>query len=747
MTASKPPVNRTGQSETVIGILDRITFQNEENGFTVARLEVAAEGQNSPENKMITVVGHLAEVPVGSTISLAGNWTMDPNYGRQFFSSSYTILQPNTLNGIERYLGSGLIRGIGPRFAGRIVKCFGLNTLEVLENDPNRLAEVSGLGRKRREEIKKAWAAQKEIHQVMIFLQSHNISASFSSKVYKAYGRKTLQIIQANPYRLAEDIWGIGFRTADAIARSLGLPAHGPQRFRAAILFVLQSAAGNGHCFQNREELRQAVAQLLDLSAAISDSSPDRQLTETIEVQFAALATDKKIVLDGEAVYPAALYRAEKMAAKNLLRIGNAVSPYERPNLEKDADWAGRAMGLSLAPEQRIAITTALRHRLTILTGGPGTGKSTILKGLLLILEKEGAAIKLAAPTGRAAKRLGEACGREAKTIHRLLEFDPATMGFKRNGDSPVKGDFFIIDEASMMDIGLADDFLKAIPPAASLLLVGDGDQLPSVGPGNFLQDIIAAGHLPLVRLHKIFRQSPGSLISINAALINSGKPLELLPDYEGDKDFYCIFREEAAAIEQEIISLSSGRLTRKYAFDPFRDIQVLTPMRKGLIGTDNLNRRLQAVLNPRASGLTTDSPRFLAGDKVMQIRNNYDKEVFNGDLGFVREQATDDGTLAVEFDGKTVFYEAADQTELMLAYATTVHKSQGSEFPCILIPIHTSHYPLLQRNLLYTAITRGKNLVIVVGSKKAIAMAIHNNRPQQRRTRLRQRLAATDLP
>lgn len=748
MAYLRSPVNKPEQIETLTGILDRITFRNEENGFTIARFETTAKGQSRRESELITLVGHLADVPVGSTLSVTGSWTRDPRYGRQFSSSSHTILRPNTENGIRRYLGSGLIKGIGPKFADRIVKHFGLETLDILEKDPGRLSEIAGLGRTRVEEIKKAWRAQKEIHQIMIFLQSHNISASFSIKIYKAYGRNTLSIIQANPYRLAEEIPGIGFRAADSIAQSLGLPSLGAQRFRAGILFVLQSAASNGHCFQNRTELLQAVSQLLDLSDTRSGPSAEPRLTEHTEAQIEALATDKKIVLEDEAVYPAALHQAERLVAANLLRINQSASPYTRLNLENAAEWAGKAMGVSLAPEQLEAIKTALSNRLTVLTGGPGTGKSTILKGLLLLLEKEGASVKLAAPTGRAAKRLGEACGRDAKTIHRLLEFDPSAMGFKRNSDSPLKGDFFIIDEVSMMDISLANAILKAIPSSASLLLVGDGDQLPSVGPGNFLQDIIAANRLPLVRLHKIFRQGPGSLISVNAALINSGNPLELLPDYQGNKDFYCIFRDEAAAIEQEVISLSSGRLTAKYGFDPLRDIQVLTPMRKGIIGTDNLNQRLQEVLNPLATANGEKQPRrcLLAGDKVMQVRNNYDKEVFNGDLGFIRSLGPDDESLTVEFDGRTVTYDVADQAELMLAYATTIHKSQGSEFPCILVPLHTSHYPLLQRNLLYTAVTRGKSLVIVVGSKKAIAMAIRNNRPQLRRSRLSQKLTEHPL-
>lgn len=719
------------------GILERITFHNQENGYTVARLREEGAGRGGRDKGLTTVVGHLSGVPIGSTLNLTGSWIQDPRFGRQFKISSYEILKPNSLNGIERYLGSGLIKGIGPKFAARIVKRFGLATLDVLESDPDRLAEVSGLGAKRIEQIKQAWLDHKEIHQIMIFLQGHGISATYAVKIYKTYKNAALKVVKENPYRLAEEIWGIGFRVADDIAQSLGVPANDPRRVRAGLLFALNEAAGNGHCFLPREKLLSLAGQLLKLSP----ETP--ALQSLIEEQVPALTADKKIVGEDNNVYLLPLYFAEKAVAQNLLALKRAAPSYNDIKTEPALKWAEDRLQLSLAPEQRAALKTALEHKVSILTGGPGTGKSTILKGLILMLAQKGVSVLLAAPTGRAAKRLSEATGREAKTVHRLLEFDPAIMGFKRNSRHPLRADLVIIDEASMLDIMLASSLIKAVAPASSLLLVGDADQLPSVGPGNVLQDIISSGRFPVVRLHKIFRQGPGSLISINASLINQGKFIELLPDYEGDKDFYCIFRDNPDEIEAEILSLCQQRLPRKYRLDPVRDIQVLAPMRKGLIGTDNLNARLQELLNPDATTVEIRSHRFRVGDKVMQVRNNYDKDVYNGDLGFIKDIKAEELTMTADFEGRSVVYEQADLDELVLAYATTVHKAQGSEFPCLIMPVHTSHFPLLQRNLLYTAITRGKKVVILVGSKKAINIAIRNNRVHNRNSRLRERLSS----
>jgi len=685
-------------------------------------------------------------VPVGSTLSLTGTWIMDSRYGKQFKLQSYEIVKPNTINGIERYLGSGLIKGIGPAFAARIVSRFGLKTLDILERDPGRLSEVAGLGRTRVDRIKKAWQEQKEIHRIMIFLQGHGISATYAVKIFKTYGRKSLVVVKNNPYQLTEDIWGVGFRIADSIALSLGVPVSDPRRARAGLLFALDESAGKGHCFMPKEKLVEQATYLLKLSGK-SEPIPEHENLysdhDLIEEQLKSLEAADKIIVEDENIALPPIFFAEKGAAAKLLELSTGRPRHDIQNVDQAVDWASSKLQLDLAPEQAEAIKMGLHQKVSVITGGPGTGKSTILKALLLILEQNGVVAKLAAPTGRAAKRLSEASGREAKTIHRLLEYDGTIRNFKRNRDNPLKADMVIIDESSMMDITLTNSLLKAIADNAALLLVGDIDQLPSVGPGNVLKDIIASGRIPVTRLQTVFRQEQGSLISLNASRINKGKFLELLPDYEGEKDFYCIFRDQAEDIEKEIISLCSSRLKKRYGFDPVRDIQVLTPMRKGIIGTENLNSRLQETLNPKETSRDDRQHRLEVGDKVMQIRNNYDKEVFNGDLGIVSSRDSEEESLEVSFEGRRVLYESADLGEIVLAYAITVHKSQGSEFPCVIIPLHTTHYPLLQRNLIYTAVTRGKNLVVLVGSKKAINIAIHNARVVQRNTMLKERLQA----
>jgi len=739
------PKNSSAPTTRIQGILDRITFQNEENGYTVARLL-----ENSKEKNTITVVGYLSGVPVGSTLSLTGTWSTDSRYGRQFKLQNYEIIKPNTINGIERYLGSGLIKGVGPAYASRIVSRFGLETLEILENDPDRLREIAGLGRKRVEGIKKAWQEQKDIHRIMVFLQGHGISATYAVKIFKTYGRKALTVVKNNPYQLAEDIWGVGFRIADSIALSLGVPANDPRRARAGLLFVLDESAGEGHCFLPREKLFEQTANLLKLSAKGEHLPAQGELysdLDLIEKQLARLEADEKIVAEGDNISLTPIYFAEAGTGAKLMELTAGKPNYDIQNAEEAVSWASHKLNLDLAPEQAEALKMGLSRKVCVITGGPGTGKSTILRALLLILAQKGVMVKLAAPTGRAAKRLADACGREAKTIHRLLEYDASIRTFKRNRENPLEADMVIIDESSMMDIILTYSLLKAIDDKAALILVGDVDQLPSVGPGNVLRDIIDSGCIPVTRLQTVFRQGPGSLISLNAARINRGEFLELLPDFQGDKDFYCIFRDEAEDIENEILSLCGERLKKKYGFDPILDIQVLAPMRKGIIGTENLNYNLQERLNPGGPYNDSRQRRLLVGDKVMQIRNNYDKEVFNGDLGIVSAIDREEDCVEVEFEGRGVLYESADLGEIVLAYAITVHKSQGSEFPCVIIPIHTTHYPLLQRNLIYTAVTRGKVLVILVGSKKAVNIAIRNNRVVRRYTMLKEKIQSDTHP
>ncbi len=730
--------NKALPANIISGTLERITYQNDENGYTVARFKILKE--RGPQQKsLVTVVGVLSGLPVGSTLQLSGDWVEDSRYGRQFKVSKYTLIKPNTLNGIERYLGSGLIKGVGAKYAERIVAKFGLKTIDILDSNPDRLREVQGLGAKRIEQIKTAWAEHKDIHEVMVFLQSFNVSASYAVKIYKVYGKKSLTVVNTNPYRLAEDIWGIGFRIADDIAQSLGVPGNDPRRARAGILFVLNEAAGDGHCYLFKEDLVIKVSKLL----WHEENSPSF-LSQMIEVQLSDLVSEKKISAEGDKVFLSLIINAEKGVASKLQEICGGIplsAIHQSLNNNLLVARAGKAMGLALAPEQEEAIKCAINNKVTVITGGPGTGKSTVLKGFTSILEEHNVPFALAAPTGRAAKRLHETTGHPAKTIHRLLEFDPSIMGFKKNSSNPLKVEYIIIDEVSMMDILLMSSLLKSIQSSASLLLVGDADQLPSVGAGNVLRDIIESECVPVIHLQQIFRQGPGSLISINASLINKGKSLELLPDFKGDKDFFCIFREGADSIEKEVVSLCNGRLEKKYGFDPIRDIQVLTPMRKGVIGADSLNLRLQEVLIPTDVASHDFPSKFRTGDKVMQIRNNYEKEVFNGDLGVVKQQKRKEQIIQVDYDGRIVVYEASDLNELALAYAITVHKSQGSEFPSVIIPIHTIHYPLLQKNLLYTAVTRGKKIVVLVGSRKAISIAIKNDRTHRRQTALKERL------
>ena len=715
--------------EALQGILERIVFENAETGYTIGRLS-----SRQYPNELITVVGNLASANAGESVLLKGNWINNPKYGRQFQIEGYETVLPATVVGIRKYLGSGLIKGIGPVIAGRIVNCFGMDTMEVIESAPKKLMQVPGIGRKRVDMIMEAWEAQREVKNVMLFLQSHNVSTTHAAKIYKTYQSESVPIVRENPYRLADDIYGIGFKTADTIAEKLGMDNESPHRVKAGLKYVLSQKADDGHVFLYRHELITASQEILGLS------------TEAIENGIAELAVIEEIIPENlgvpvlteaqEAVYLAPFYYSEIGVVNNLSRILKCPTVQHKPGIvDYSITQLETKMRMSFEVNQRKAIAKALTSRTMILTGGPGTGKTTTTVGIIHLFDQLGRRVTLAAPTGRAAKRLSETTGREAKTIHRLLEFSPQENGFKRNTENPLETDAVIIDEISMVDLVLMNNLLKAVPSEASLILVGDVDQLPSVGAGNVLKDLIASGEIAVVRLTEIFRQAKESLIVTNAHRINRGRhPRVTGPS---DRNFFFIEEADAEEVVACICNLVRDRLPKHYDFRPIDDIQVLCPMRRGTIGTDNLNGRLQETLNTNLTETVRGGRNFRVGDKVMQVRNNYDYEVFNGDIGRISSVDSIEKQVLISFPEKVVRYDMADLNELVLAYATTVHKAQGSEYPAVVIPLLTQHYVMLQRNLLYTAITRAKELVVIVGTREALGIAIRNNKVVERNSHL----------
>jgi exodeoxyribonuclease V alpha subunit len=706
------------------GQLERITFRSEENHFTIAKLRVKGR------KDLVTVIGSLFPVSPGETLKLIGSWERHPKFGEQFKFTSCETVVPATLHGIERYLGSGLIKGIGPVMAKRLVGKFGTDTLEVIEHHTERLAEVEGIGSKRIEMIKAAWQEQKEVRDVMLFLQSHDVSSAYAAKIYRQYGRESIAVVKDNPYRLASDIFGVGFRTADTIAAKLGMPKDSPLRAEAGVLYVLQQLAGEGHVYYPHDGLTDECLKILDISAGI------------IANAITALSAEKKIVTEGTSVYLAELYAAERGVAEYLTSVSRA--PRRLFTTERDSAVGSvqRDLKITLATNQTEAVQASLDAKVLVITGGPGTGKTTIIRAILRLYKTAGRRVLLAAPTGRAAKRMTEATGHEAKTIHRLLEFSPKNNGgFRKNEENPLEADLLVIDETSMVDTLLMHHLLRAVPKETTLILVGDVDQLPSVGAGNVLRDVIESGCVPCVRLNEIFRQSRESLIVVNAHRINQGELPVTGAAREGHQDFYFIPQEDPEKVLTTVLDLCSEKVPAKFGFDPFNDIQVLTPMHRGVVGASNLNAELQRRLNSSSDELVRGGRVFRAGDKVMQLRNNYDKDVYNGDIGRIAAINREEHEMVVDFDGRPVAYDFVDLDEIMLAYALSVHKSQGSEYPAVIMPVLTQHYLLLQRNLLYTAVTRGKKLVILIGTKKALAIAIRNNKPLQRYTGLRERL------
>jgi len=774
--------------QTLEGTLERLTFQNEENGYTVAKL--IPKGKNYE----VTVVGTLTGVNPGESVRLRGVWSTHPQYGRQFEVREYTVQLPATVEGIRKYLGSGLIKGVGPVNAGRIVDYFGLKTLDVIENDINRLREVPGIGEKRTALIARAWEEQKHIKEIMVFLQGHGVSTGLAVKIYKQYADQALAVVRNDPYRLAKDIYGIGFKTADKIAQQMGFTVDAPERIQAGLRYVLGTFSDDGHCFALRDELLDAAAELLEVSREACEPQLDtlvrleevivengewqmangepraknQQISESstqypvssnqhpatsiqhpaTSIQPPATSIQPPATSNESAIFLPPFYYAERGVANKLRQLQTStrdrLAVFQNVEWDKAFTWLADRNPIQLAEQQQAAVRMALTQKVSILTGGPGTGKTTITRSIIQLLQAKRCSVLLCAPTGRAAKRLSETTGLEAKTIHRLLEVKPAEgFRFARDQENPLDADMVIVDETSMVDILLMNHLLKAIEAGSHLLLVGDVDQLPSVGAGNVLRDLIASGVIPVTRLDTIFRQAEDSYIIVNAHRINRGE----MPVCNGPaRDFFLFTADDAERAADLILDIVAQRIPAKFGYDADRDIQVLSPMHRGAAGVGELNRRLQAVLNPphpRKAESVHGSRVFRVGDRVMQIRNDYDRQVFNGDMGRVTALDLEEHTLTVDFDGMLVGYEFTELDELVHAYAVSIHKSQGSEFPVVVIPILTQHYMMLQRNLLYTGVTRAEKLVVLVGNPRAIAIAVHNDKIARRNTRLAERLLA----
>jgi exodeoxyribonuclease V alpha subunit len=716
---------------TIHGILERITYYNEENGFVVAKLH------EDGKRELTTIVGHFFGIKLGEALKLTGRWVHNKRFGEQFQVERFEIAVPATLYGIKKYLGSGLIKGIGPIMAERIVKKLGLDTLEIIEKKPERLAEVDGIGPKRIVMITRAWEEQKEIKDIMIFLQGHGVSAAYSAKIYKRYGNQAIGVVKENPYRLAKDIFGIGFITADQIAQHIGIAPDSLIRAKAGLLYVLNELVEEGHVYYPENYLIPKAKEILKIDQEI--------ITEAITnlaMEGEIFLEDHQVAANGRAVYLASFYVAERGIAAGLRRLNESPSHIRPIHPEKVIDWIQNKLNIELAQRQKEAVLLAASSKILIITGGPGTGKTTLIKAVLRIFQQLKLKVFLAAPTGRAAKRMSEATGWEAKTIHRMLEYSPRKGDFLKDQNDPLDADVVIIDEASMIDTLLMYHLLKAIPSEAHLILVGDVDQLPSVGPGNVLKDLIDSAVFIVVRLTEIFRQAQESMIIVNAHRVNQGE-FPILKRIEGKEsfDFFFIEEEEPEKILDKIVGLCSERIPHRFGFHPVRDIQVLTPMHKGLIGVSHLNLELQKKLNPNSFGITFGNKDLRLGDKVMQIVNNYDKDVFNGDIGWVVKIDQEDQELTVDFDSRLVTYDFSDLDEIVLSYAISIHKSQGSEYPAVIMAVSTQHYLLLQRNLIYTGITRAKKLVVIIGTPKALGIAIRNNKTKLRFTRLSERL------
>ena len=714
--------------EVLAGLVERVTYHNVENGFCVLRAK--ARGHRD----IVTVVGHAATIAAGEWITASGEWVNDRTHGQQFKARFLRTSPPTSAEGIEKYLSSGMIRGVGPVYAKKLVRAFGEKVFDVIEATPDRLREVDGIGPVRAGSILAAWAEQKAVREIMVFLHSHGVGTARAVRIFKTYGSDAIQVMTENPYRLARDIRGIGFKTADAIAMKLGIEKTAMVRVRAGISYALTEAMDEGHCGLPTEELIPLAETLLEVPQELIRTALE------LELQEGAVIADR--VGETPCVFLAGLHRAERTIAERLMRLANGTLPWPWIDPDKALPWVEGRIGLALAVSQVAAIRLALTSKVLVMTGGPGVGKTTIVNAILRILAAKGTNLLLCAPTGRAAKRMTEATGFEAKTIHRLVEVDPRSGGFKRGDDNPLDCDLLVVDETSMVDVMLMQALMKALPDRAALLIVGDIDQLPSVGPGQVLADIISSGAVPVVRLTEVFRQAAQSQIIVNAHRINHG----VMPDLrkpEAESDFYFVEANDPETAVPRIIELVKTRIPHRFGLDPIRDVQVLCPMNRGGVGARSLNIELQAALNPAGERkVERFGWTFAPGDKVMQIENDYDKEVYNGDIGFVTDVEPVEGELTASFDGRPVTYGFGELDALVPAYAASIHKSQGSEYPAVVIPVMTQHYAMLQRNLLYTGVTRGKRLVVLVGQKKAVAIAVRNVSGRRRWSKLGERLA-----
>ena len=718
----------TVDRETVEGAVGRVLFSNDENGWCAVRLQ--------PEDgASVTAIGPLLGVRQGDELRITGRWVQHAKYGEQFEVESYVFLSPSTLEGLRRFLGSGKIRGLGPARAAQVVEEFGLDSLNVLEHEPERLLEIRGIGPSTVERVRESWEKHRGIQQIMIFLTGHGVAPGIAVKAFKKYGAGAVDVVRSNPYRLAEEVFGVGFLTADRIARQLGIPDDAPERLEAGVLHTLVEAVGQGHCFVPDDALLATAASLLETEA------------EALPSALAGLIARQQVSVlpradESPAIYLPRLEKAEATVALNLAETLET-KPKSKPIiLNTSLAWYQGRLDIRLAERQREALGAALTEKVVVITGGPGTGKTTLIRGIVEILGHKEQKVVLAAPTGRAAKRLAEATGLAAKTIHRLLEFNPITGAFNRHREQPIEADCVVIDEVSMLDVELAAMLLEAVPPGTRIVLVGDADQLPSVGPGNVLSDLIHSESVPVIRLDQVFRQTDRSLIVENAHRINSGDMPNVDEDPESS-DFFFVARDDPAAAAELAIDFATRRIPERFNLDPIDDIQVLSPMHRGELGVTRLNERLQAALTPEGRELVVGWRRFRVGDKVMQTRNNYELDIFNGDLGRVTDIDFEERELTVSFDGLPTLIPSDVVEDIVPAYACTIHKSQGSEYPAVVIVLHHQHHVMLQRNLLYTAISRGRRLVVIVGSRRALGRAVHNATVRKRYTQLADRLRA----